>query len=63
MTHLQHCGKYRCNFVEVNGERIGVDDELKVIRFMREIKSYDVIEIEAWLRDGEVPKRPCCRSS
>jgi hypothetical protein len=39
------------------------DDELKVIRFMKDIKSYNVIEIEAWLRDGKVPKKSGCRSS
>jgi hypothetical protein len=47
----------------MNGERISVDDELKVIRFIKDIKSYNVIEIEAWLRDGKVPKRSGCRSS
>ena len=47
----------------LNGERISVDDELKVIRFIKDIKSYDVTEIEAWLRDGKVPKRPRCSSS
>jgi death-on-curing protein len=50
-------------FLRMNGERIRVDDELKVIRFIKDIKSYNLIEIEAWLRDGKVPKRPGCRSS
>ena len=50
-------------FLRMNGEKMSTDDESKVIRFMKDIKSYDMIEIEAWLRDGKMPKRPCCSSS
>jgi len=50
-------------FLRMNGEKMSTDDESKVIRFIKDIKSYDMIEIEAWLRDGKMPKRPCCRSS
>jgi death-on-curing protein len=50
-------------FLRINGERISIDDEQKVIRFIKDIKSYNLIEIEAWLRDGKVPKRPGCSSS
>jgi hypothetical protein len=43
----------------MNGKRIHDDDEQRVIRFMKDIKSYSIDEIEEWLRDGKIPKRSC----
>lgn len=44
-------------FLRMNGKRIHEDSERKVIRFIKDVKCYTVDDIEAWLRDGQIPKR------
>ena len=39
-------------FLEMNGAVFKEKDELKIIRFIKNIREYDIEEIEGWLKDG-----------
>jgi prophage maintenance system killer protein len=45
-------------FLMMNGGRMAATDLKGIIGFIKSVTSYDVDEIEAWLRYGEVTKRP-----
>jgi death-on-curing family protein len=42
-------------FLRENGERIKIQDEQKVIRFIKDIKQYSIEQVEDWLENGKVP--------
>lgn len=42
-------------FLRENGVKIKIEKQQKIIRFIREIRQYDIDEIEAWLKDGKIP--------
>lgn len=39
-------------FLEMNGAIFKEKDELKIIRFIKNIREYDIEQIEGWLKDG-----------
>jgi len=39
-------------FLEMNGVVFKEKDELKIIRFIKNIREYNIEEIEGWLKDG-----------
>ena len=41
-------------FLKTNGEKIKSTDKQKIIRFIKDIIRYDIDEIEAWLKNGEI---------
>ena len=43
-------------FLQLNDAEMKVQDAQKIIRFIKDIWFYDINEIEAWLRDGQVPQ-------
>ena len=43
-------------FLRMNGERIKIKDKPKAIRFIKDIKQYNIEQIEGWLENGEVPQ-------
>lgn len=45
-------------FLEMNGGRMKVTGFREVITFIKGVMNYDIVEIEAWLEYGKVPKRP-----
>jgi hypothetical protein len=45
-------------FLEINDGKMKVTDLREVITFIKGIMYYSIDEIEAWLKYGEVPKRP-----
>lgn len=45
-------------FLEMNDAKMKIQDKKEIIKFIKDIRYYDIDEIEAWLRDGEVPERP-----
>lgn len=45
-------------FLRLNGETIKIEDQRKVIRFIKDIRQYNIDEIEAWLKNGETTERP-----
>lgn len=44
-------------FLAMNDGRMAEENLKKVIRFIKNVYSYSVDEIEAWLKYGEVPER------
>jgi death-on-curing family protein len=43
-------------FLQLNDAEMKVKDTKKIIRFIKDIWFYNIDEIEAWLRNGQVPK-------
>lgn len=39
-------------FLEVNGAELKEKDELKIIKFIKDIRKYDIEQIESWLKNG-----------
>jgi death-on-curing family protein len=44
-------------FLQLNDAEMKVKDTQKIIRFIKDILFYDINEIEAWLKNGQVPQR------
>jgi death-on-curing protein len=42
-------------FLRMNGAEIRTSNQQEIIRFIKDIKTYSIDEIEVWLRNGEVP--------
>jgi len=42
-------------FLRENGAKIRIENEKRIIRFIKEIKQYSIDQIEAWLKNGEIP--------
>jgi death-on-curing family protein len=49
-------------FLQLNDAKIKVQNAQKIIRFIKNILFYNIDEIEAWLRNGQVPKEADSRS-
>lgn len=43
-------------FLQLNDAEMKVKNTQKIIRFIKDILFYDIDEIEAWLRNGQVPQ-------
>lgn len=41
-------------FLDENGAEIRTSNQQEIIRFIKDIKTYSIKEIEVWLRDGKV---------
>ena len=39
-------------FLEMNDAEIKEKDDLKVIKFIKDIRNYEINQVESWLRDG-----------
>jgi len=44
-------------FLEMNGKKIKISDTEEVIRFIKDIRHYNIDEIENWLQNGEISKK------
>jgi len=44
-------------FLQLNDAEMKVKDTQKIIRFIKDILFYDLDEIEAWLKNGQVPQK------
>ena len=43
-------------FLRMNGKRIKIADQQKVIRLIKDIKQYSIEQIASWLENGEAPQ-------
>ena len=41
-------------FLEMNDGEINEKDDLKVIKFIKEIRNYNLNQVESWLKDGKL---------
>lgn len=41
-------------FLEVNGAEFKEKDDLKIIKFIKDIRSYNIEQIASWLKDGKL---------
>lgn len=42
-------------FLRENGKRMKIANEQKIIRFIKDIKQYNIEQVEDWLENGKVP--------
>ena len=45
-------------FLRMNERRISTQNKQKIIRFIKDIKQYNVEQVEVWLEHGKMPQRP-----
>lgn len=43
-------------FLEINGKKMKVQNPEEIIRFIKNIRHYDIDEIEEWLKNGVTPR-------
>jgi len=43
-------------FLEMDGKKMKITDTEKIIRFIKDIRQYNIDEIENWLENGEISK-------
>jgi prophage maintenance system killer protein len=43
-------------FLAMNGKKMKITNTEKIIRFIKDIRQYEIDEVEAWLEHGEISK-------
>lgn len=43
-------------FLEMNGKKMKITDTEEIIRFIKDIRQYNLEEVESWLENGEISK-------
>lgn len=43
-------------FLEMNGKKMKISNTERIIRFIKDIRQYNIDEVENWLKNGEISK-------